>query len=311
MATPINLVSLNVTYTNSVAFISWNMNATVNAIGGPTITLQTLNITAQNVNDLSKTFYSFNVTNVTGSVTSVSGGIRTVTNRYDNYTLYSNSTNLMNLSLGQTYNFSAMAAGSSQASGFPVPAPVNLTSAIIYATGSPLQIGSLPPVCFLKGTKILCADGEYRAIETLEKGMMIKTHLHGDIELEMLACIDIHHSKSTEDKRDQLFVYKKEKNPCLTEDLVLTGGHSALVDCLKEVQVKQLIPMMGQIYMTDDKFRLLACLDERADVYDKDESDEVIYHLCLKHENPEMNYGVWANGMLMETCQKVCMEKYL
>lgn len=95
----------------------------------------------------------------------------------------------------------------------------------------------------------------------------------------------------------------------MTEDLIVTGGHSALVESLTEREVLQLTSLMGQkiIYMTDDKVRLLSCLDKRAEPFD---SNEVIYHLCLEHSDPELNYGIWANGMLMETVQKSCIEKY-
>ena len=198
----INLVSFNVTYTNSVVYVSWDMNSTVSAIGGPTITLQNLNITAQNVNDLTTTIYNITLSNYTTTTVVSSGGVRTYRNQFTNATFYDGgSINYLNLTLGETYNFSGQAKGSSQATGFPAPPAVDITSSVVYATGSPLQVGSLPPVCFLKGTKILCANGEYRLIEDLQKGDMVKTHLHGDVAVDILCNMDIHHSRK-EDQRD-------------------------------------------------------------------------------------------------------------
>lgn len=61
--------------------------------------------------------------------------------------------------------------------------------------------------------------------------------------------------------------------------------------------------MLGKIYITDDKYRLPACLDEKASVYDKP-GTHTIYHFALENENYYYNYGVYANGLLVETCSQ-------
>ena len=54
---------------------------------------------------------------------------------------------------------------------------------------------------------------------------------------------------------------------------------------------------------TDNKYRLPACADYRADVYEK-EGSYMVYHFALEHDDYYMNYGVFANGLLVETCSK-------
>ena len=201
---------------------------------------------------------------------------------------------------------------------FSTPTFINngsITSGSITNIGTTYS-GMIPPapptpepvICFKKGSKILCSDGEY-PIEDLKKGMLVKTHLHGEVAIALLGKSDIHHSRKI-DKRDQLFVYRKGKNG-VTEDLVVTGGHSRLVDTSTVEQLKNVISLCGSICVTDDKFRLPSCIDDQAEPYDLEESDETIYHIALENENPSLNYGIYANGLLMETCQKECLEKHM
>jgi hypothetical protein len=48
---------------------------------------------------------------------------------------------------------------------------------------------------------------------------------------------------------------------------------------------------------------LPACVDERAVVYDN-EAPFTIYHIALENDNYYNNYGIYANGLLVETCSK-------
>ena len=50
-------------------------------------------------------------------------------------------------------------------------------------------------------------------------------------------------------------------------------------------------------------YRLPACVHKRTSVYEKEGNYE-IYHLALENENYYNNYGIWANGLLVETCSK-------
>jgi hypothetical protein len=55
--------------------------------------------------------------------------------------------------------------------------------------------------------------------------------------------------------------------------------------------------------MTDNKLRLFTYLDDNAEPYSK-EGTFTIYHLALENENYLGNYGIFANGLLVESCSK-------
>jgi hypothetical protein len=55
--------------------------------------------------------------------------------------------------------------------------------------------------------------------------------------------------------------------------------------------------------MTDNKYRLPAAADERASVYEVP-GNYMIYHLALESEDYYINYGIYANGLLVETCSQ-------
>ena len=66
----------------------------------------------------------------------------------------------------------------------------------------------------------------------------------------------------------------------------------------------------GKLYQTDDKYRLMAyAATNHTEIYDY-EGQAVIWHLALKHEDRYMNYGVYANGVLVETCSRRMLEEY-
>ena len=60
---------------------------------------------------------------------------------------------------------------------------------------------------------------------------------------------------------------------------------------------------MGKIYVTDDKYRLIVCIDDRAELYDVDGIFD-IWHIALEHADYYINHGIYANGLLVETCSK-------
>jgi hypothetical protein len=120
----------------------------------------------------------------------------------------------------------------------------------------------------------------------------------------MIGKKDICHPAVEERIKDQLYVYSKENIEEVFEDLVLTGCHSVLVDKFDSEDHREKVKeLLGNIYVTDDKYRLPACLDKRSSVYEK-EGNYTIYHFALENDNYYWNYGVYANGLLVETCSK-------
>ena len=102
------------------------------------------------------------------------------------------------------------------------------------------------------------------------------------------------------DKKNKLYCCSRENYPELLEDLIITGGHSVLVSELTDKQRKETTELMGKIYITGKKYRLMVCLDDRSNVYEK-EGEFTIYHFALENECIFSNYGVYANGLCVES----------
>lgn len=154
--------------------------------------------------------------------------------------------------------------------------------------------------CFKEGTMILTNTG-YRTVEALRKGDKVKTLLRGFIPIDCIGTREIIHTANAERIKDQLYVCSKEAYPEATEDLVITGCHSLLVNAFaNDAQKEKTKEVNGLLYVTDKKYRLPACVDDRAMIYPVAGSYN-IYHFALENDDPYMNYGVYANGILVET----------
>jgi hypothetical protein len=160
-----------------------------------------------------------------------------------------------------------------------------------------------PPPCFKKDTKILTDKG-YIPVQYLRKGDLVKTLRNEYKAIHMIGKKLLTHDALQERNKKQLFVYRRDQYPEILEDLVITGCHSILVDRFSsEQQREKTIETNGDIYITDNKYRLPAYADEKAFVFELS-GDYMIYHLALENEDYYMNYGVYANGLLVETCSK-------
>jgi hypothetical protein len=102
---------------------------------------------------------------------------------------------------------------------------------------------------------------------------------------------------------NRLYKCSREKYPALFEDLYITGCHSTLVPWMTNDQWENTKAVNGNIYVTDNHFRLIACADEKAEPYDY-EGFVNIYHIALEHCDILMNYGIYANGLLVESCSE-------
>jgi hypothetical protein len=173
----------------------------------------------------------------------------------------------------------------------------NNSSRKLYAAALPQPTNF---VCFKEDSQILTDTG-YRPIQDLRKGELVKTHIHGYKAIDMIAKKTVMHICSEERIKDQLYKCSPEQYPELTDDLIITGCHCILVDNFaSKEQCEKVIEINGDTYVTDDKYRLPACADERSTVYEK-AGVHTIYHFALENENYYENYGVYANGLLVET----------
>jgi hypothetical protein len=165
---------------------------------------------------------------------------------------------------------------------------------------------NVPYPCFLEGTKILCFESNkevYRPIESLRKGDLVKTTYNGYIPIYMIGTSTIYNPGNDYRVANRLYKCPKEKYPALFEDLYITGCHSILVPSMTDDEWENTKAVNGNVFVTDNHFRLLACADEKAEPFNK-EGFMNIYHIALENNDYYMNYGVYANGLLVESCSK-------
>jgi len=165
---------------------------------------------------------------------------------------------------------------------------------------------SIPaPSCFNHDTKILCLteqlEEKYLPIQSLKKGDIVKTYLHGYRRIEHIGKGSMTNNPNSFD-RCMYKMVKTEENG-LTEDLIITGWHAILVDKLsnQELEVQKNIEFQEKI---DDKYLLLSSSCDRF-VTIKDANLYVYYHLSLENDGDhDKRFGIWANGILTETTSK-------
>jgi len=169
-----------------------------------------------------------------------------------------------------------------------------------------LSEGNSNILCFLENTKIFTNHG-YIPIEKIKIGDFVKT-------LNNYKCVygigtkNLFHEASLDRIKDQLYVLKSKHN---YDDLIITGTHSLLVDHFPSEEIKeQTQDLLGKIYLTDNMYRLPACLNPLFDVYPI-AGNYPVYHIALENEDYYGNYGIWANGVLTESCSKRIVDQYL
>jgi hypothetical protein len=181
---------------------------------------------------------------------------------------------------------------------------------VVYTNGSFLNPDGnyyLYPAapCFLEGTTILCqvdGDEKYVPVEQLKKGTLVKTSLDGYKPLVLLGKGTIQNPGTDERIENRLYKCSPSKYPQLKEDLYITGCHSILESGISDKEKEDTIKHLGKLFVTDKKYRLMACVDERAEPWNS-EGTYTIWHFALENQNEAMNYGVYANGgLLVETC---------
>lgn len=159
-----------------------------------------------------------------------------------------------------------------------------------------------PPACFIEGSKIYShVNGKdiYLPIQTLKKGDLVKTYLHGYRKIIMIG----KNTMTNDPKRWNYSVMRLPKDKLgAIEDLMITGAHSVLVDNLSEKEKDGQIAIYNTIdRKIDGKYLLLASVSENFEVVDDNDS-YTYYHFVLEHDGDvNVRYGVWANGVLTES----------
>lgn len=160
--------------------------------------------------------------------------------------------------------------------------------------------------CFKEGSKILCFQGGkevYRVVEDLRPGDLVKTETKGYLKIHAIGTSPFYNSSSSDRLENKLYRCPKERYNDLTEDLYITGTHSILVDSLTEDEKIKTSKTLGKLFLTGSKWRLMAFLDLRTEPV-TDEGVIDIYHIALESHIDVLNYGIYANGLLVESCSK-------
>jgi len=161
--------------------------------------------------------------------------------------------------------------------------------------------------CFAEDTNILAINEKtgkevYRLVQDLKVGDLVKTYKHGILPIKLIGKGHLTHTPENI-WQQSMFVLKKTNDNGLTEDLIITGGHSILVDELSEDDIKKYknvgITDLKNMKM-DDKYLSFAGL---SNLFTKFETRKEFnyYHFVVENEgDEEKNVGVWANGVLIE-----------
>jgi len=167
--------------------------------------------------------------------------------------------------------------------------------------------------CFHETTTVLCLSNgkeEYRLITELKVGDFVKTYKDGYRKVKMT-----HTYKCTnlpENELNRFYVMDKSVNPIMTHDLVITGGHSILVDeCdMTDENIRYMNKCKMKYLVVQDKRKELACINSNF-VGKNDGSVENVYVLVLDNNDVEKVYGIFVNGgvLVESSSQTVCKKK--
>lgn len=158
--------------------------------------------------------------------------------------------------------------------------------------------------CFNEDTKILCLNGnleeEYIPIQNLKKGDLVKTYLHGYRKIEIIGKNTL--KNNLDDYNECMYKMKKTDDNGLIEDLILTGGHSILVDDLGEYKRDDIDEVL--YLKVDDKYLLLCSISSDFSMIE-DNNMYTYYNFVLENNgNDDERFGVWASGILVESTSK-------
>jgi hypothetical protein len=140
---------------------------------------------------------------------------------------------------------------------------------------------------------------EYIMIEQLSKGMLVKTLRDGYVPIEYISTRKIINPLNDIRTINRMYRIPKENYSILTDDLYITGGHSILVCNILPNDLTN--NEIRNIKYCDNMQRLLTYINKKAETLSGN-NIYTIYHLALKNNNKDKSYGIYANGLLVESC---------
>ena len=177
---------------------------------------------------------------------------------------------------------------------------------MVVLSGISIVADTTPPPCFREGTLISCqkngTDVEVPIEKLKEYPYLIKTLKHGFLPIHSIGKSLLQNPGNRDRIKRRLYKLSPLNYPEIYTPLYLTGCHGLLVPSLSEKEKQACMEQYeDKVFVTDGQYRLFACLDERAEPYDQ-EGEFPIYHIALQSEDTLVNYGIYANGLLVESC---------
>ena len=160
-----------------------------------------------------------------------------------------------------------------------------------------------PTSCFNEGTLILTNNG-YVPIENIKVGDEVMTYsqsYENATYKKVTYLLNQPFVGSDMNFDNAMCKYKCDNFP----DLLITGGHSIMVDELSDLMKEYVKDNEYYIYAEGGKYRMLAGLDDRCEKVV--EGIFNVYHLILENNGDQDNWDwIYANGVVTETMS----EKY-
>lgn len=193
-----------------------------------------------------------------------------------------------------------------------------LNTFMIYNSTTDTDIASfqidVPSICFKEGTRILCritGDQEiYVPIENIQDNAYVKTYKHGYKKVKCVVKSTLYNS--CDKTMNKLYKMTKTSENRLTQDLYVTGSHAILYDTITPKKQHKMENLMERFNIDmqynmrlDGKQKLIAYYDDNFEEYNEEGYFD-IYHLVLE---PGTNYGVYANGILVESTDEITLSR--
>lgn len=230
------------------------------------------------------------------------------------YNIYAYNSNGVNISQTSALAGSSSTRVTGLVGGSNVSFAITSMNALGMSSMSSLTApATIDYTCFHSKTKVLTLINNkevYLPITELKKGNLVKTYKHGYIKIFEIQKSFFQNENITFSSPNprHLYILSKNSFPELTEDLILTGNHSLLVDKLTDEQVKEILKENNNkyVYVTDDKYRLFTYLDPKVELYNDEFGRIEIWNVALENASTTQNYGIYVNGGLLVESLPIC-----
>ena len=153
--------------------------------------------------------------------------------------------------------------------------------------------------CYEANTLILILENNeevYKKVSKLKVGDLVKTYKQGYKKIKLLHSFKY---KPPSGIKGLNMLYKHKEN-----GVIITGGHSILVDELTEQEKINNLKQCGFNKTIEDKKLLLACSSDKFEKIDNGREYH-LFHFSLETDDPKEHFGVYiTDGILSESCPK-------